>query len=154
MRALSCGLLLYRLSPELEVFLVHPGGPFFVNKDDYAWGVPKGLIEPGEDRLTAARREFEEETGFSTPEEGYIDLGEVEQTRKTVQVFAFEGDADPAALESNTFELEWPPRSGRTQRFPEVDRGDFFALDRATEKMSRAQQPLLERLARALLDRA
>ncbi len=154
MRALSCGLLLYRLSPELEVFLVHPGGPFFVNKDDGAWGVPKGLIELGEDRLAAARREFEEETGFSTPEEGYIDLGEVEQTRKTVQVFAFEGDADPAALESNTFELEWPPRSGRTQRFPEVDRGDFFALDRATEKMSRAQQPLLERLARALLDRA
>ena len=154
MRALSCGLLLYRLSTELEVFLVHPGGPFFVNKDDGAWGVPEGLIEPGEDRLAAARREFEEETGFSTPEEGYIDLGEVEQTRKTVQVFAFESDADPAALEGNTLELEWPPRSGGTQRFPEVDRGNFFARDRATEKMSRAQQPLLERLARALLDRA
>ena len=84
MRDLSCGLLLYRLSSELEVFLVHPGGPYFVNKDDGAWGVPKGLIEPGEDRLEAARREFEEETGFSTPNEGYLDLGEVEQTRKTM----------------------------------------------------------------------
>ena len=114
--------------------------------------MPKGLIEPGEDRLEAARREFEEETGFSTPDEGYLDLGEVEQTRKTVQVFAFEGDADPATLASNTFELEWPPRSGRTQRFPEVDRGDFFALDHAAEKMSPAQQPLLERLARVLLN--
>ena len=150
MPQLSCGLLLYRLTRELEVFLVHPGGPFFARKDDGSWGVPKGLVEPDEGRLAAARREFEEETGFPTPEDGYQDLGEIQQGRKTVHAWAFEGDAEPADLASNTFEMEWPPRSGRRQSFPEIDRGDFFTLDRALVKMREAQHPLLERLASAL----
>jgi predicted NUDIX family NTP pyrophosphohydrolase len=148
---LSAGLLMFRLRAELEVFLVHPGGPFFRNKDDGAWTVPKGELEPGEDPIAAARREFEEETGIVAPEEGLIPLGEVRQKGgKRVAAWAFEGDCDPAAIESGSFELEWPPRSGRRQLFPEVDRADFFPASRARAKLNEAQVAFIDRLQRAL----
>jgi predicted NUDIX family NTP pyrophosphohydrolase len=149
MPVLSAGLLLYRYgSPGLEVFLVHPGGPFWARKDAGAWSIPKGLVEPGEDALSAARREFLEETGFSLdPVGGERDLGGVRlPSGKQLQVWTTEGDCDPALLKSNRFEMEWPPRSGRRAQFPEVDRGAWFDLSTAAEKISPGQRPLLERL--------
>src|SRR5262245_21481534 len=121
MSVTSSGLLLYRRREQVEVLLVHPGGPFFRNRDDGWWTVPKGLADPGEDALEAARREFGEETGCALPEgAAYVDLGSIEQKGgKVVRAWAVEGDCDPATLSSNTFELEWPPRSGRKRAFPE-----------------------------------
>jgi predicted NUDIX family NTP pyrophosphohydrolase len=153
MPVVSAGLLLYRRRPAgIEVFLVHPGGPFWSRKDAGAWSIPKGLINPGEDALSAARREFIEETGFELDASGSErDLGGVRlPSGKQLQVWTTEGDCDPALLKSNAFEMEWPPKSGRRAQFPEIDRGAWFDLSTAAGKISRGQQPLLERLARQL----
>lgn len=136
-----------RRGEHLQVFLVHPGGPFFRNKDEGVWTVPKGLVGEGEDPLAAARREFTEETGVPVTATHFVPLGEVRQKGgKRVEAWAFEGDCDPAAIVSNTFELEWPPRSGRRQRFPEADRAGWFDLDVARAKILPAQRPFLDRL--------
>jgi predicted NUDIX family NTP pyrophosphohydrolase len=143
----SAGLLMFRRRKQrLEIFLIHPGGPYFAAKDKGAWGIPKGVYESGEEPLAAARREFTEETGF--PAEGdFLPLGEIRQKGgKLVTAWAFEGDCDPAALASNTCEIEWPPRSGRTITIPEVDAGRWFSLPEAREFMREDQQPLLDRL--------
>lgn len=143
----SAGLLLYRRGADgLEVFLVHPGGPFWAKKDRGAWSVPKGEYGADEDPLTAAQREFLEETGFAVSGP-FVELGTIRQaTGKLVSVWAVEGDCDPAALVSNLCEIEWPPRSGRTMQIPEVDRGAWFALHEASEQILDSQRPLLERL--------
>jgi predicted NUDIX family NTP pyrophosphohydrolase len=143
----SAGILVYRKrAGEVEVLLVHPGGPFGAKRDAGAWSVPKGEYADGEEAEAAARREFVEETGWSL--EGELrPLGEVRQKAgKSVTAFAVEGDFDPASLESNRFEIEWPPRSGRKTSFPEVDRAGWFRLDAAREKMIDGQRPLLGRL--------
>jgi len=151
MAKVSAGLLLYRRHDDImEVFLVHPGGPFWAKKDAGAWSIPKGLIDPGEEPLSAARREFEEETGFTIAGE-FIPLGPVKvASGKTIQAWAVEGDCDPDALRSNTFEMEWPPRSGKKQQFPEVDRGGWFNLDEAKEKINKGQVPFIEELKEEL----
>ena len=131
--------------------LVHPGGPFFANKDAGVWSIPKGLVDPGEDLLATARREFEEETGFRPPDEGYVALGFGKQSRKIVHAWAFVGEWDPSDLQSNHFEMEWPRGSGRMRSFPEADAADFFTLDQARSKAVKGQIGLLER-ALAKLD--
>ena len=143
----SAGLVMIRRRAGApEVFLVHPGGPFFAKRDDGAWSIPKGLVEPGEDAEAAAARELEEETGFVAPGGPRVALGEVRQKGgKVVRAWAVAGDVDPDALASNTFELEWPPRSGRRRTFPEVDRVAFFDLETARRKVLEAQRPLVER---------
>ena len=130
----------------LEVFLVHPGGPFWVNKDKGAWTIPKGEYQPDEDPLAAARREFEEETGF--PATGkFLELGAVKQrSGKVVTAWAFEGNCDPAQLKSNTCEIEWPPRSGRQIEIPEVDRGRWFNIAQAREYIREDQRLFLDKL--------
>ena len=137
----------------LEILLAHPGGPYFRNKNDGAWTVPKGEAGHGEDLLSRARIEFEEELGISAPATAnWIALGSVKQKGgKIVHAWAFEGDcpADFIAV-SNSFELEWPPRSGRMQKFPEIDRAEFFSLEKARKKIKEAQIPFLDRLAEAL----
>lgn len=131
---------------DLEVLLVHPGGPFWAKKDAGAWFLPKGEIDPGEDALTAARREFEEETGLSAAAD-LVPLGTAtHRGGKLVHAWAFEGDCDPRQLRSNTFTLEWPPRSGRKREFPEIDRADFFPLDRAKEMIFPGEIDFLHRL--------
>ena len=145
----SAGLLLYRWrGTHLEVLLVHPGGPYWARKDAGAWSVPKGLMDTDEDPLACARREFSEETGFEAPPTGNErDLGAVRQpSGKRLHVFAIEGDCDPAGLRSNLFEMEWPPKSGRTAQFPEVDRGDWFEQAQALVKIAVGQRPVLEKL--------
>lgn len=148
----SAGLLMYRRrGGALEVLLAHPGGPFFARQDEGSWSVPKGLVEDGEADLDAARREFEEETSLAVDADDFLDLGEVRQKGgKRVRAFAFEGDCDPAAIESNTFELEWPPRSGQRRSFPEIDRAAWFALDEARRRILAAQTAFLDRLEREL----
>lgn len=142
----SAGLVMYRgRGEQLEMLLVHFGGPFWRNKDERAWFVPKGEVEPGEELLAAARREFTEETGLE-PRAPYIELGTVRKSGKLVSAWAFEGDCDVAQIRSNTFRLEWPPKSGVEREFPEVDRAQFFALGAARRKASAAELPLLERL--------
>lgn len=145
----SAGLLMYRRNNGLEVFLVHPGGPFWAKKDLGVWSIPKGEYAAGEEPLAAARREFEEETGF--PAEGdFIDLGTVEQASgKIVSAWAFAGDCDPQNLRSNSFEMEWPPRSGRKMEFPEVDRGGWYSIEDARRYLLAGQQVFLDRLLRA-----
>ncbi len=144
----SAGLLMFRLrNGQTEFLLVHPGGPFWKNKDVGAWTIPKGEIEPGEDPLVTARREFQEELGFEA-QGNFMEMPTVKQkSGKLVRVWAFEGDCDPGACKSNTFSAEWPPRSGRTQEFPEIDRAAFFRLPEAREKINPAQAPLLEVVA-------
>ncbi len=144
----SAGIALYRRTDSgLEVLLVHPGGPIWSRRDRGTWSIPKGEYEPGEDPLAAAKREFGEELGVAPAEGRLDDLGEVRQkSGKLVQAWALEGDLDSGAIRSNTFELEWPPRSGRIQQFPEVDRAQWFTLAEAREKINPAQVPLLERL--------
>jgi predicted NUDIX family NTP pyrophosphohydrolase len=128
------------------VLLVHPGGPFWARRDEGAWSIPKGEYGPGEDALEAAKREFAEETGAS-PEGQFIALGSFRQSPgKTVEAWALEGDFDPAGLKSNTFVLEWPPRSGRTREFPEVDRAQWFAPAEAARKLHKGQLPILAAL--------
>ena len=152
MAKLSAGILLYRRhSGILEVFLVHPGGPFWKNKDAGAWSIPKGEYEPSEDPLVAALREFEEETGVRPPAGNFTSLGEAKQkSGKVVTAWAIEGDLDPADLHSNTFSIEWPPKSGKTQQFPEVDRAAWFDLPAAREKLIESQRAFLDRLIQAL----
>jgi predicted NUDIX family NTP pyrophosphohydrolase len=147
----SAGLLMYRRREgQIEVFLVHPGGPYFAKKDRGAWGIPKGEYEPDEDSLDAARREFTEETGFTAKGE-FLPLGEIRQKNgKLTTAWAFEGDCDPSALVSNTCEIEWPPRSRRTITIPEVDAGRWFSLSEAREFLREDQQPLLTKLEKIL----
>jgi predicted NUDIX family NTP pyrophosphohydrolase len=146
----SAGLLLYRWrAGELEVLLVHPGGPFWAKKDDGAWSIPKGEIDEGEDPFVAARREVAEEVG-AAPDGRFIPLEPVRQAGgKVVYAWAIEADVDPATMTSNTFQMEWPPRSGRRQTFPEVDRAAWFTIAHARSKILRGQLPLLDALAHA-----
>lgn len=154
---LSAGLLVCRPTTTpgaLEFLLVHPGGPFFANKDAGAWTIPKGLVERGEDPFATAKREFVEETGFALPDGPFVELGAIDQKGgKRVLAWAAIGDADPTTLRSNTFELEWPPKSGLRRAFPEVDRARWFDLEGARVKLLAAQVPLLDR-ARLLLRNA
>lgn len=145
MPQLSAGILLYRRrASALEVFLVHPGGPFWAKKDEAAWSLPKGLIDPNEDPLAAARREFHEETGFAIDGD-FADVGTFKLLGgKNLHVFAHEGDCDPGQLRSNHFTMEWPPRSGRMQSFPEADRGGWFDQDAALKKITKGQKKVLE----------
>lgn len=147
----SAGLLMYRQrNGQLEVLLVHLGGPFWKKKDSGAWFVPKGEINPGEDQLVAAQREFQEETGF-VPTGELLSLGSVKhKSGKIVTAWAFAGDCDPASLKSNTFEMEWPPKSGKRAQFPEIDRAEFFTVERAREKMHPAEFEFLTRLGKQL----
>jgi predicted NUDIX family NTP pyrophosphohydrolase len=146
----SAGILMYRRQgKELQVLLVHPGGPFWRGKDRAAWSIPKGEYEPGEDPEAAARREFAEELGV-TPKGELRSLGEIRQAGgKRVTAFALEGDLDAEAIRSNEFDLEWPPHSGRIQRFPEIDRAAWFPLTIAHEKMLASQRPLLDLLQKS-----
>jgi len=151
----SAGLLPFREHHgTLEVFLVHPGGPFWARKDDGAWSLAKGEYEPGEDPETVARREFEEETGF-VPRGRLLPIGTVTQKGgKHVVAWAFHADFDPARLRSNTFSMEWPPKSGKRREFPEVDRAGWFPLTEARRKILPGQAPFLDALARVLENRA
>jgi predicted NUDIX family NTP pyrophosphohydrolase len=144
----SAGILLYRLRPSgPEVLLGHMGGPFWATKDDGAWSIPKGEHEPDEDPLAVARREFEEELGSPVPTGALVPLGRVRVTSaKVLTVWAAEGDLDATATHSNTFQLEWPPRSGRMQEFPEIDRSAWFPLAQARSKLLKGQLPFLDRL--------
>jgi predicted NUDIX family NTP pyrophosphohydrolase len=148
----SAGLLMFRRKGDgLEVLLVHPGGPFWKNKDLGAWTIPKGEHDAGEEALAAAAREFQEETGIE-PRGPFIELTPVKQAGgKAVAAWAFEGDVDAAAIRSNTFSLEWPRGSGRFRDFPEVDRAEWFALDDARRKILGAQATLLEELASKMI---
>jgi predicted NUDIX family NTP pyrophosphohydrolase len=147
----SAGLLMYRRgNGGVEVFLVHPGGPFWAKKDLGAWTVPKGQYDESEPALDAAKREFEEETGV-VPRGNFVGLGEVRQpSGKIVSAWAFEGDCDPDKLTSNLCQFEWPPRSGRFIEIPEVDRGAWFSMTEARARIRAAQQPFLDRLLREL----
>lgn len=149
----SAGLLPYRFrAGNLEVFLVHPGGPYWAKKDLGAWSIPKGEYEPGEDPLTAARREFQEETGCEAAGE-FMPLSALKQpSGKIISAWAFAGNCDPEALTSQTFEIEWPPHSGQPQKFPEVDRAGWFSPEIAKGKILRGQRGFIEELE-ALLDR-
>ena len=148
----SAGILLYRRRPDgPEVLLGHMGGPFWARKDDGAWSIPKGEHDADEDPLAVAHREFEEELGSPVPSEHLVPLGTVRVTSaKVLTVWAVEGDLDASATRSNTFELEWPPRSGRRQTYPEVDRAGWFGLDDARRKLLPAQAPFLDRIVAAL----
>ncbi len=151
----SAGLLMFRdKNGSLEVLLVHPGGPFFRNKESGAWTIPKGEAGEGEDLFTRARVEFQEELGFEPAVSEWIELGSVKQKGgKTVHAWAFEGDLpSPFVLNSNSFEMEWPPRSGKTAAFPEIDRAEFFPIRIAREKINQAQLEFLDRLL-AILER-
>jgi predicted NUDIX family NTP pyrophosphohydrolase len=143
----SAGLLMYRRrGGAVELLLVHPGGPFWAKKDDGAWSIPKGEYDDDEAPLAVAKREFAEEVG-AVPDGDFVDLGEVTQAgRKVVRAFALESDFDVARLQSNTFEIEWPPKSGRKRSFPEVDRAEWFAPDAARRKILAGQRPFIERL--------
>lgn len=147
MPEVSAGIVLYRRTPGgIEMLLVHPGGPFWARRDAGAWSIPKGLVEPGEEPEAAARREFSEETGFSA--EGDLrPLGTFRQpSGKRLVAYALEGDADPSALRSNEFEIEWPPRSGQRRRFPEADRAGWFSAAAAREKLLAGQVPIIDAL--------
>ncbi|MFF0109730.1 NUDIX domain-containing protein [Streptomyces hirsutus] len=145
----SAGLLVFRHTDHgLEVLLGHMGGPFFARRDAGAWTVPKGEYDAGETAWDAARREFEEELGLPPPDGEAVPLGEIRQSGgKTVTAWAVEGDLDPAAVVPGTFRMEWPPKSGRMQEFPELDRVQWLALDRARELVVSAQAAFLDRLA-------
>jgi predicted NUDIX family NTP pyrophosphohydrolase len=150
----SAGLLLYRLATEqAEVLLVHPGGPFFARKDEGVWSVPKGEYEPDEDPVSVALREFEEELGAPPPvaREALVELGSVRQKGgKVVTVWCAPGDVDVSEIRSMSFKIEWPPRTGRLQAFPEVDRAEWFSLPEARSKLNSAQGELLDRLEELL----
>jgi predicted NUDIX family NTP pyrophosphohydrolase len=140
----SAGLLLYRKRSRLEVFLIHMGGPFWASRDEAAWSIPKGVIGRGEKPLAAARREFQEETGF-VAQGDFLPLGSFRQNAsKNLTVWAVEGDCDPARLTSTLFSMVWPPRSGRLQQFPEADRGAWFDRKTALEKIVKGQRPVVE----------
>jgi predicted NUDIX family NTP pyrophosphohydrolase len=142
----SAGILLWKNDNGLRVLLVHPGGPFWARKDEGAWSIPKGEYEEGEEALSVARREFAEELGAQAHGEA-MPLGDIRQKGgKLVTGFALEGDFEVAQLSSNTFELEWPPKSGRKRSFPEVDRAQWFSVEEARAKINRAQRELIDRL--------
>lgn len=145
---LSAGLLIHRNTAlGVEVLLAHPGGPLWARKDDGAWSIPKGLVEDGEELLVAARREFAEEIGQTAPDGEVIELGEVRlKSGKRVVAFAIDGDLDVSVVTSNTFEMAWPPRSGKTQAFPEIDRAEWFSPDDARRKLNPAQVAFIDRL--------
>jgi predicted NUDIX family NTP pyrophosphohydrolase len=149
MPRVSAGLLMYRNDAgKLQVLLAHPGGPYFANKDAGVWTIPKGEVEPGEDLLETAKREFEEETGI-TPSGPFLALTPVKQKGgKIVYAWAFKGDCDPSGIVSNTFTMEWPPKSGRQMPFPEIDRADFFDVATAMRKIKAGQEALIEELTR------
>lgn len=147
----SAGILLFRRAPNVHVLLGHMGGPFWSRKHEGAWSIPKGEVGPDEDPWAAACREFGEELGVPLPSGPRIPLGEVRQSRKLVTAWAVEGDLDPATIVPGAFEMEWPPRSGTRERFPEVDRVEWFDLDAAFEVIVAGQRALLDRL-RAHLD--
>jgi predicted NUDIX family NTP pyrophosphohydrolase len=157
MNKLSAGLLMFRRrNDKIDILLVHPGGPFFRNKDESTWSIPKGVPEmPDEDLFKRAQIEFEEEIGFAPKSEEWIELDNITQKGgKVVHGWAFEGDLpDNFVLRSNTFQCEWPPRSGEMREFPEVDRAEFFDVDLARRKMNPAQVPFIDRLLDALQDR-
>ena len=149
----SAGILLYRTAPtgELQVFLAHPGGPFFTKKDAGYWGIPKGLFENDEDPQHAAYREFREEIGRDAPTEGALELQPLHRTDgKTIYAWAVEDTTGITFLESNTFEMEWPPRSGKKMAIPEIDRAEWFTLDEAREKISGSQTQFLDELEQKL----
>jgi predicted NUDIX family NTP pyrophosphohydrolase len=147
----SAGILLYRRGPGgLEVLIGHMGGPFWARKDDGAWSIPKGEYDEGEQPESVARREFEEELGSPVPAAGLRPLGEVKTSGKVLTVWAAEGDLDAQACTSNTFELEWPPRSGRIEEFPEIDRAAWVPADVARTKLVKGQVPFLDRLLHVL----
>lgn len=154
MRKKAAGILLYRQrGSSVEVFLIHPGGPFWAKKDEGAWSIPKGEISENEDPLMAAQREFQEETGFSV-QGPFISIGSVKQSGgKVVQAWACEGNVDASAIQSNSFNLEWPPHSGKYQDFPEADRAEWFSLTQARKKILKVQLPFLENLEYLLLKR-
>ena len=147
MPRISAGLLMYRIKEEsIEVLLAHPGGPFFRNKDEGVWSIPKGEPDADEDLSLTAQREFEEETGLK-PSGPFIPLSPIRQKGgKIVHTWAFEGDCDPNVVKSNTFTMEWPPKSGRRMEFPEIDRVEFLDLDTARKKIKAGQEGLLEEL--------
>ncbi|MGB0111890.1 MAG: NUDIX domain-containing protein [Ilumatobacteraceae bacterium] len=151
----SAGIVVFRVgATNVDVLLGHMGGPFWQRKDDSAWSIPKGEFTDDEDPLDAARREFQEELGCAVPGGELFDLGEVAQSgRKSVRAWAVEGDLDVAAVTSNTFDLEWPPKSGRIQQFPEIDRAAWFDLPTAHTKIVRGQRELLDRLVALLSER-
>ena len=150
----SAGLLLYRKRDgALEVFLVHPGGPFWAKKDAGAWSIPKGEIDEGEDPLAAAKREFAEETGLR-PDGELVALAPIRQKGgKVVLAWAIEGDCDARAIKSNVFSMEWPPKSGKMAEFPEIDRAEWFSLDEARRRINPGQLPLIDELQEISGDR-
>ena len=147
----SAGLLLYKyVDSQLQLMLVHPGGPFWVKRDDGAWSIPKGLYEQGENPLQAAKREFKEETGYEI-EGHFIDLGEIKQpSGKIIRAWAIECDIDTANIVSNTFRLEWPRHSGHVNEYPETDKGDWFEIDQARRKILKGQIGFIEKLLEVL----
>ena len=149
---ISAGILLFRRAAGgVEVLLAHPGGPFFSRRDEGHWTIPKGEVDAGEELLDVARREFEEETGRPAPDGEGIELGNIVQKGgKVVHAWALEGDLDPAVAVSNTFQIEWPPHSGRRREFPEIDRVAWFDLDEARRRLKPTQVPLVDRLAAEL----
>jgi predicted NUDIX family NTP pyrophosphohydrolase len=151
MARISAGILLFRKHAEgVQVMLVHPGGPFWMKKDEGAWSIPKGLADEGEDLLAAAKREFLEETGATVRGE-FIDLGAHKQPGgKTIVAWGCESDFEPASLKSNVFTMEWPPRSGRTAEFPEVDKAGWYSLEEALKKVTKGQRPIISALAKKL----
>lgn len=150
----SAGIILFRLcNHELQVMLVHPGGPFWAHRDLGSWSMPKGLFEPGEPPLATAKREFTEETGFDIDGD-FIDLGSLRQpSRKIIHAWAVEGDIDVSKINSNTFSLEWPAKSGVVKQYPEVDRGEWFSIDLARAKITKGQQQFLDRLVKIIRNR-
>jgi predicted NUDIX family NTP pyrophosphohydrolase len=147
-RRTSAGVLLYRRAGDgVEVLIGHMGGPFWAKKDAHGWSIPKGEVEDGEEAFAVALREFAEELGSPCPASDFTPLGEVKASGKTLTVWAAEGDLDATACVSNTFEIEWPPRSGRMQEFPEIDRAEWVGLEVAREKLVKGQLPFLDRLA-------
>jgi predicted NUDIX family NTP pyrophosphohydrolase len=147
----SAGILLFRRTDgRTEVLIGHMGGPFWAKRDEGGWSLPKGEYEPDEPARDAARREFREELGLPAPDGEFLELGEARQSGKVVTVWAVEGDLDPAAVVPGTFELEWPPRSGRMQEFPEIDRVGWFDVATAREKLVKGQRVFLDRLAERL----
>jgi len=148
----SAGILLYRERADtLEVFLVHPGGPYWERKDEGAWSIPKGEFDEGTDALAAARREFEEETGSPPGSGDFIPLEALKQpSGKLIHAWALRGDIDASSITSNTFSMEWPPRSGKEQAFPEIDRGEWFTVAAAKQKISPGQRGFLEQLQKRL----
>jgi predicted NUDIX family NTP pyrophosphohydrolase len=151
MKKLSAGILVYRHdSGQVEVLLAHHGGPFWAKKDDGAWSIFKGEYEDNETPFDAAKREFREETSYDPPEGRYIDLGEIERRDKIIKAWAVEADFDAKTIISNNFEMEWPPKSGKKQEFPENDRAEWFSVQAAIPKMNTGQVIFLERLAEKL----